>query len=43
MDANDIVNLKKEVDKLLINAIRLSILKEETSKVFSYMDMMYFR
>jgi hypothetical protein len=42
MDINDINNLKKEVDKSLLNAIRLCIMKEETEKVFSYMDMLYF-
>ena len=42
MDSNEISNLKKEVDKNLLNAIRLSILNEETEKVFSYMDMLYF-
>ena len=42
LDINEINNLKKEVDKLLLNAIRLSILKEDSEKVFSYMDMIYF-
>lgn len=30
------------MDKLVLNAIRLSIVNEEYEKVFSYMDMIYF-
>ncbi len=36
------MTLKKEVDKLLLNAIRDCILKEETEKIFQYMDMLFF-
>lgn len=39
---DDIQNKKKEMDKLIINAIRLSIIAEEYEKVFSYMDMLHF-
>lgn len=39
---DDLMNKKKEMDKLLINAIRLSIIADDFEKVFSYMDMLYF-
>ena len=42
MEVSEINSLKKEVDKMLLNAVRICIMKEETEKVFSYMDMMYF-
>ena len=42
MNVTEIVDLKKAVDRSLIDAIRLCILKEETEKVFSYIDMLYF-
>lgn len=42
MDKNEIDNLKREVDKLLLNAIRITILKEEAVKVMFYLEMVYF-
>ncbi len=41
-DQSQLTSEKKEVDKLLLNAIRLCLIKEDTQKVFSYMDMLYF-
>lgn len=41
-DPNQLQSEKKEVDKLLLNAIRLCLIKEDFQKVFSYMDMFYF-
>ena len=38
----EIVNKKKEIDKLILNAIRVSLMKDEQEKVFSYMDMLHF-
>lgn len=42
MDKDSIQKEKKEIDKLLIEAIRLSVMKDEAEKVFQYMDMLYF-
>lgn len=42
MDKDAIQKEKKEIDKLLIEAIRLSVMKDEAEKVFQYMDMLYF-
>lgn len=42
MNKDDIANKKKEMDKLILNAIRLSIINEDYEKVFSYMDTLYF-
>jgi phosphate uptake regulator len=42
MDQTQITNLKKEVDKLLLNAVRQCIIHDEHEKVFHYMDMLYF-
>lgn len=42
LDPAELTSLKKDVDKNLLNAIRVCILKEDTEKVFSYMDMLYF-
>ena len=42
MDATGISSLKKEVDKLLLNAVRQCIIHDEQEKVFQYMDMLYF-
>jgi len=41
-DQSQIQTEKKEVDKLLLNAIRLCLIKEDFQKLFSYMDMFYF-
>ena len=41
-DQSQIQGEKKEVDKLLLNAIRICLIKEDFQKVFSYMDMFYF-
>lgn len=38
----DISNKKKEIDKLLLNSIRILIVNEEYEKVFSYIDQLYF-
>jgi len=49
MDLTDITQKKKEIDKLLLNAIRINIISaanstsnEESDKVFSYIDMLHF-
>lgn len=42
MDNTEIITKKKEVDKLLLNAIRMSIISDDHEKVFTYMDMFYF-
>lgn len=42
MDQTQITNLKKEIDKLLLNAVRQCIIHDEHEKVFHYMDMLYF-
>ena len=45
MDKDQLQKEKKDIDKLLIEAIRLSILKaqdEGAERVFQYMDMLYF-
>lgn len=39
---NDIANKKKDMDKLILNAIRMCIISEEHEKVFSYMEMLNF-
>lgn len=39
---NEIINKKKEMDKLILNAIRMAIMQEDHEKVFSYMDMLNF-
>ena len=42
MDLNEITAKKKEMDKLVLNAVRMCIVKEENEKVFSYMDMLHY-
>ena len=42
MSNTEIANKKKEMDKLILNAIRLSIINEDNERVFSYMDMLNF-
>jgi hypothetical protein len=42
MNNNDIANKKKEMDKLILNAIRIAILEDNHEKVFTYMDMLHF-
>lgn len=39
---SEIMNKKKDIDKLLLNSIRLCIVNEELEKVFSYIDMLHF-
>jgi hypothetical protein len=38
----DISNKKKDIDKLLLNAIRLLITNDEQDKVYSLIDQLYF-
>lgn len=38
----DINNKKKDVDKLLLDSIRMCIVQEDYEKVFSYIDSLYF-
>lgn len=42
MTPSELNNKKKEVDKLLLNAIRMCIISEDHEKVFSFMDMLHF-
>ena len=42
MDAKEITQKKKDHDKTILNAIRLSIMNEEHDKVFTYLDMLHF-
>ncbi len=42
LDNQKIAELKKDMDKEVINAIRLCIMNDEKEKVFDYMDQMYF-
>lgn len=42
METSEINTKKKDFDKLILNAIRMCIVSEETEKVFSYMDMLNF-
>ena len=42
MSANDLTNKKKEMDKLILNSIRMCIVTEEVEKVFSYIDLLNF-
>lgn len=42
MDQSQINSMKKEIDKLLLNAIRVCLIKDEQEKIFQYMDMIYF-
>jgi len=41
-DPTQITSDKKEVDKLLLNAIRICLIKDDSQKLFSYMDKLYF-
>ena len=42
MTQQDLTNKKKEMDKLLLNAIRLCIISDDHEKVFTFMDMLNF-
>jgi len=42
MDSTKLTTLKKEIDKLILNAIRLCIISDDHEKVFTFMDMMNF-
>jgi hypothetical protein len=42
MDQTQLINKKKEIDKLLLNAVRMCIMADEHDKVISYMEMMNF-
>jgi 3-methyladenine DNA glycosylase Tag len=42
MDTTELTKQRKEVDKLILNAIRLSIMADEQDKVFQYLDMLNF-
>lgn len=42
LDQTQLINKKKEIDKLLLNAVRMSIMADEAGKVISYMEMMNF-
>jgi hypothetical protein len=42
LDQQALTNKKKEIDKLLLNAVRLSIMNNEHENVISYMEMMNF-
>lgn len=42
MNNSDIMNKKKEMDKLTLNAIRISILNDDHERVFSYLDILHF-
>ncbi|CDW81941.1 wd repeat and hmg-box dna-binding protein 1-like [Stylonychia lemnae] len=42
LDSTKLTNLKKEIDKLILNAIRLCIISDDQDKVFTFMDMMHF-
>ena len=42
MDNNELVELKKTMDKECLNAIRLCIMANESEKVFDYMDQLHF-
>jgi len=42
MDQKQLVMKKKELDKHILNAIRMCIVTEEKERVFSYLDMLNF-
>ena len=42
LDQQALTNKKKEIDKLLLNAVRMSIMSNEQENVLSYMEMMNF-
>ena len=42
LENNDVINKKKELDKHILNNIRLCIVSDEHQKVFSYIDLMQF-
>ena len=42
MDHSQIANLKKEMDKVCLNAIRISIMSDQQERLFSYMDMIHY-
>jgi len=42
LEAKQIVDKKKELDKLILNAIRLCIVNDEHDKVFTYLDLLNF-
>ena len=41
-EPKDIVAKKKELDKLVLNAIRLAIVNDEQEKVFTYLELLHF-
>lgn len=36
----DVNKTKKEMDKLVLNSIRLAVVEEQTAKVFEYLEML---
>ena len=42
LDNSEIVELKRDMDKECLNAIRLCIMQDQKEKVFDYMDMLHF-
>lgn len=42
MESSDITNKKKEMDKQILNLIRMCIVTEEVDKVFTYIDLLHF-
>ena len=42
MDVKEITQKKKELDKTILNAIRLCIVNDEHDKVFTYLDLLHF-
>ena len=43
LDASEIAELKRAMDKEILNAIRLCVLNDEKEKVFDYMDQLHFK
>ena len=42
LDQTQLINKKKDIDKLLLNAVRMCIMGDDHEKVLSYMEMMNF-
>ena len=42
MSSSDIINKKKELDKTILDSVRICIINEEHEKVFSYIDQFSF-
>jgi len=42
LEIQEITNKKKELDKIVIQSIRLAILNDEHEKVFQYLDLINF-